>query len=71
MMSPVAMPTAAEFAALAPEMKVVAPWRGSAGVQQLGRQAWVRPGGWAIYDTTSDYEVANPERVEHLIFEVR
>lgn len=54
-------------AAERPYLKVVAPWRGSAGVQQLGRQAWVRPGGWAIYDTTSDYEVANPERVEHLI----
>ena len=48
-------------------LKIVAPWQGSAGVQQMGRQAWVRPGGWAIYDTSGDYEVANPERVEHLI----
>lgn len=48
-------------------LKIVAPWRGSAGVQQSGREAWVRPGGWAIYDTTGSYAVANPERVEHLI----
>lgn len=48
-------------------LKIVAPWQGSAGVQQMGRQTWVRPGGWAIYDTSGDYEVANPERVEHLI----
>lgn len=48
-------------------LKIVAPWRGSAAVEQHGRQAWVRPGGWAIYDTTGSYEIANPERVEHLI----
>lgn len=48
-------------------LKIVAPWRGSAAVEQQGRQAWVRPGGWAIYDTTGSYEIANPERVEHLI----
>lgn len=50
-----------------PYLKIVAPWRGSAGVQQSGREAWVRPGGWAIYDTTGTYAVANPEQVEHLI----
>lgn len=50
-----------------PYLKIVAPWRGSAGVQQSGREAWVRPGGWAIYDTTDAYAVANPEQVEHLI----
>jgi len=48
-------------------LKIVAPWQGSAAVEQHGRQAWVRPGGWAIYDTTGSYEVANPEQVEHLI----
>jgi AraC-like DNA-binding protein len=48
-------------------LKIVAPWRGSAGVLQSGREAWVRPGGWAIYDTTHDYTVANPEQVDHLI----
>ena len=48
-------------------LKIVAPWQGSAAVEQHGRQAWVRPGGWAIYDTTGSYEIGNPERVEHLI----
>lgn len=51
----------------ADHLKIVAPWQGSAAVEQHGRQAWVRPGGWAIYDTTGSYEVANPERSEHLI----
>lgn len=48
-------------------LKIVAPWQGSAAVEQAGRQTWVRPGGWAIYDTTGSYEVANPERSQHLI----
>lgn len=48
-------------------LKIVAPWQGTAAVEQHGRQAWVQPGGWAIYDTTGSYEVANPERSEHLI----
>ncbi|MFT4173915.1 MAG: helix-turn-helix domain-containing protein [Rhodocyclaceae bacterium] len=48
-------------------LKIVAPWQGSAVVGQAGREAWVRPGGWAIYDTTDAYEVANPERCRHLI----
>ncbi len=48
-------------------LKIVAPWQGVAAVEQRGRQAWVRPGGWAIYDTTGSYEVGNPERAEHLI----
>ncbi len=50
-----------------PYLKIVAPWAGSAGVEQKGRQAWVTPGQWSIYDTTDSYAVANPERVEHLI----
>lgn len=48
-------------------LKIVAPLRGRAGVEQSGRQAWVGPGAWTIYDTTADYLIANPERVEHLI----
>lgn len=48
-------------------LKFVAPMKGSAGVEQMGRQAWVTPGAWTIYDTTGSYSVANPERVEHLI----
>ncbi|MCC7060137.1 MAG: helix-turn-helix domain-containing protein [Burkholderiaceae bacterium] len=48
-------------------LKIVAPYRGTAGVGQMGRQAWVRPGEWSLYDTTDRYQVANPTRVEHLI----
>lgn len=48
-------------------LKIVAPWQGCAGVQQQGREAWVGKGGWTIYDTTGSYEIANPERCEHLI----
>lgn len=48
-------------------LKIVAPQRGCAGVEQQGRQAWVGPGEWSLYDTTDVYAVANPEPVEHLI----
>lgn len=48
-------------------LKIVAPLRGRAGVAQCGRQAWVDPGSWTIYDTSDCYTVDNPERVEHLI----
>lgn len=51
----------------APYLKIVAPWQGSAEVVQCGRAAAVRAGGWALYDTTTDYTVANPERSDHLI----
>ena len=47
--------------------KIVAPLQGRAGVEQMGRRAWVGPGAWTIYDTTGAYAVENPERVEHLI----
>ena len=48
-------------------LKIVAPWRGSAAVEQQGREACARDGGWVIYDTTGSYAIANPEPVEHLI----
>jgi len=48
-------------------LKIVAPWQGSATVQQQGREASARDGAWVIYDTTGAYEIANPERVDHLI----
>ncbi|OYQ42352.1 DNA-binding protein [Rhodoferax sp. TH121] len=48
-------------------LKIVAPLRGRASVEQGGRQAWVSPGSWTVYDTTTSYLVANPERVEHLV----
>ncbi|HYF43557.1 MAG TPA: helix-turn-helix domain-containing protein [Ramlibacter sp.] len=48
-------------------LKIVAPWEGSAEVEQHSRSAQARNGGWVIYDTTGSYAIANPERVEHLI----
>lgn len=48
-------------------LKIVAPWQGSATVQQQGREASAQSGGWIIYDTTGSYEISNPERVDHLI----
>ncbi|MBT9501238.1 MAG: helix-turn-helix domain-containing protein [Burkholderiaceae bacterium] len=48
-------------------LKIVAPSVGCAGVEQQGREAWVTPDQWSIYDTTDSYAVANPVRVEHLI----
>lgn len=48
-------------------LKIVAPWHGSAQVEQQGRHAGVRAGGWVIYDTTASYAIDNPERSEHLI----
>ena len=48
-------------------LKIVAPFHGCAGVEQKGREAWVSPGEWSIYDTTDTYAVSNPVRVEHLI----
>jgi AraC-like DNA-binding protein len=50
-----------------PYLKIVAPWQGSATVQQSGREACARDGAWVIYDTTGSYEIGNPERVDHLI----
>lgn len=50
-----------------PYLKIVAPWQGSAMVQQQGREACARDGAWVIYDTTGTYQVGNPERVDHLI----
>lgn len=48
-------------------LKIVAPYVGCAGVQQKGRETWVTPDQWSVYDTTDSYAVANPVRVEHLI----
>jgi AraC-like DNA-binding protein len=48
-------------------LKIVAPWQGCATVQQAGREACARDGAWVIYDTTGAYEIANPERCDHLI----
>ncbi len=48
-------------------LKIVAPWQGVATVLQDGREACAQDGAWVIYDTTSSYEIANPERCDHLI----
>lgn len=48
-------------------LKIVAPWRGRATVLQHGREASAQNGSWVIYDTSSAYEIANRERVDHLI----
>ncbi|MBN9410006.1 MAG: helix-turn-helix domain-containing protein [Burkholderiales bacterium] len=48
-------------------LKIVAPWQGSASVEQDGREASVRNGVWTLYDTTGSYTVSNPERSDHLI----
>lgn len=48
-------------------LKIVAPWHGEAMVEQHGRQAKVRPGGWAVYDMASSYGVSNPGYSDHLI----
>jgi AraC-like DNA-binding protein len=48
-------------------LKIVAPWHGSAEVEQHGRKACAQPGGWIIYDTTCPYAIDNPGPTEHLI----
>jgi AraC-like DNA-binding protein len=48
-------------------LKIVAPWHGVASVEQDGRRASASEGGWVIYDTTASYDIANPQRCEHLI----
>ncbi|RYY64153.1 MAG: helix-turn-helix domain-containing protein [Comamonadaceae bacterium] len=48
-------------------LKIVAPWQGNATVHQQGREACAGNGAWVVYDTTGTYEIANPERCDHLI----
>ncbi|WP_326535323.1 helix-turn-helix domain-containing protein [Pseudorhodoferax sp.] len=48
-------------------LKIVAPWQGSAEVEQQGRKACAQAGGWIIYDTTGHYAIDNPAPTEHLI----
>ena len=48
-------------------LKIVAPVKGQAYLEQGNSQTWVNPGTWTIYDTTGSYAIANPGRVEHLI----
>jgi AraC-like DNA-binding protein len=48
-------------------LKIVAPWHGSASVEQQSRRASTGAGKWVIYDTTGSYAIESPERAEHLI----
>jgi len=48
-------------------LKVVVQLRGRACFEQHGRQAWLAPGDWSVYDTTRAYSVTNPEAVEQLV----
>ncbi len=48
-------------------LKIVAPWQGSASVEQQGRRASTGSGKWVIYDTTGSYAIESPVRAEHLI----
>lgn len=48
-------------------LKIVAQLRGRACFEQKGRQVWLAPGEWSVYDTTDAYAVANPEAVQQLV----
>lgn len=48
-------------------LKVVAQLRGRACFEQHGRQAWLEPGDWSVYDTEHAYTVTNPDAVEQLV----
>jgi hypothetical protein len=48
-------------------LKVVAQLQGRACFQQAGREVWLSPGEWSVYDTTRAYTVTNPVSVEQLV----
>jgi len=48
-------------------LKVVAQLHGRACFQQAGREVWLSPGDWSVYDTTRAYTVTNPVSVEQLV----
>ncbi|WP_313073811.1 helix-turn-helix domain-containing protein [Melaminivora sp.] len=48
-------------------LKVVAQMEGRACFEQDGRQVWLSPGEWSIYDTTRSYAVTNPGSVSQLV----
>ncbi|WP_240636091.1 helix-turn-helix domain-containing protein [Caldimonas tepidiphila] len=50
--------------------KIVAQLQGRASFEQEGRQVWLSPGEWSLYDTTRAYTVINPEPVEQLVIVV-
>lgn len=48
-------------------LKIVAQLHGRACFQQGGREVWLSPGEWSVYDTSRPYTVINPVSVEQLI----
>lgn len=42
------------------DLKMVVQRRGCSLFEQGGRQAWLAPGSWSVYDTTQSYTVSNP-----------
>ena len=48
-------------------IKVVAQLEGRACFEQNGRQVWLSPGEWSVYDTTRAYAVSNPEAVRQMV----
>lgn len=48
-------------------LKVVAQLEGRACFEQDGRQVWLSPGEWSIYDTTRAYAVSNPDSVRQMV----
>ncbi len=51
-------------------LKIVAQLRGRARFEQGGRDVWLSPGEWSVYDTTQAYSVTNPDHVEQLVLMV-
>lgn len=48
-------------------IKVVAQLQGRACFEQNGRQVWLSPGEWSVYDTTRSYAVSNPDSVRQMV----
>ncbi len=48
-------------------LKIVAQLDGRACFQQGGREVWLSPGEWSVYDTSRAYTVTNPVSVDQLI----
>jgi AraC-like DNA-binding protein len=48
-------------------IKVVAQLEGRACFEQNGRQVWLSPGEWSVYDTTRAYAVSNPDSVRQMV----
>lgn len=48
-------------------LKLVVQLQGRACFEQNGRQVWLQPGEWSVYDTTRAYAVTNPESVRQMV----